>query len=89
MTIGAIPPNLTFAMASTRDILPHFTVQPRLYNDAGFVPHPLAGSLFPQGPTALPARVPVAGVTGNAPGMPAWNAGHPHTINGREPGTNY
>ncbi len=39
MTTGAPPPNYYFL--SSKNILPHYTVQPQLYNAAGYVEHPL------------------------------------------------
>ncbi len=89
MTTGAPPPNMTFDFQSSKRIPPSFTVQTRLYNEAGFIPHPLqqfgrAGGVMPG-----TGRPPVAGVTGNAIGMPAFQAAGTHTINGREPGNNF
>lgn len=87
MTTGAPPPNLTFDFQSSKRIPPSFTVQQRLYNEAGFVPHPLQQFGRAGGVSNDMGRVPVAGVTGLAPGMPAFQAGGTHTINGRDPGT--
>ena len=89
MTTGAPPPNLTFDFQSSKRIPPSFTVQTRLYNEAGYIAHPLQQFGRPGGVVSGYARVPVAGVTGLAPGMPAFQAAGTHTINGREPGTNY
>ena len=79
--IGAMPPNLTFDFQSSKRIPPSFTVQSRLYNEAGFVPHPL--SLFGRPGGALSYdRTPVAGTTGNIIGGTAWLAAGTHGVTG-------
>lgn len=80
--IGAPPKNFTFDFMSSKRIPPSFAVQSRLYNEAGFIPHPLqqfgqAGGVFDSY-----HRQPVAGVTGNAPGGVAWSAAGVHGITG-------
>lgn len=77
MTTSAPPPNFVFN--SSANIVPNVHIPTALYNANGYIPHPLqlAGTI-PHGATSLPARVPVAGVTGNAPGGVAWSAAHPH-----------
>ena len=89
MTTGAPPDNVSFM--STKRIMPSVSVQTKLYNEAGFIPHPLqhfGQAASGSNPAAGAPRNP-AGNTGNIPGGFAWQAGHPHTINGREPGSNY
>lgn len=79
--IGYVPPNLTFT--STRDLKPMISVQPILYNAAGFIPHPLQQFGRPGGAQPRPN---IAGTTGNVVGGIAWEMGHPHLINGKQPG---
>lgn len=92
MTTGAPPPNLVFR--SSAQIVPSFAVQTRMYNEAGFIPHPLEAFGRGGGISSRDAAIiaaPKAGVTGNAPGMPASNAA-PNVIyapTGRENGMNY
>lgn len=94
MTTGAPPPNWTFQ--SSKRIIPSVNIQPRLYNAAGVIPHPLEHFGQVGGAKLMNdmARLPVTVIAGDgptlAPGGVAWSGlGHPHTINGREPGTNY
>lgn len=80
--IGQVPSNLTFT--SSRDIKPMLSVQPILYNEAGFIAHPLQRFGRPGG---VQPRTQIAGTTGNAVGGIAWDMGHPHLINGKQPGS--
>jgi hypothetical protein len=82
--IGTPTPNIVFN--SSKRIPPSVHVQTTLYNEMGYIPHPLqqfgsVGGVMPKGATA--------GSTGNVPGGFAWQMGHPHTINGREPGSQF
>lgn len=95
MTTGAPPPSYFFN--SSANIAPHMTVQPRLYNDGGFVPHPLtragasgwtagSGGMVPaDAPSGVAIHDARAGATDTKPGGFSWLAGHPHTINGEQP----
>lgn len=82
MTTSAPPPNYVFN--SSANIVPNLHVPTYLYNANNYIPHPLQLSgHIPMGVSSLPARVPVAGVTGNAPGGIAYEAAHPHLYAGR------
>jgi hypothetical protein len=63
-------------------------VQTKLYNEAGFIPHPLEYFGYVQGVPQI-RKGDVAGTSGNVAGGIAWSAASPHTLNGREPGNNY
>lgn len=79
--ISAPPPNFTFDFQSSKRIPPSFTVQSRLYNEAGFIPHPL--QFFGQvGGVYGHRSVPVAGATDTAPGGVAWAAAGTHMFTG-------
>lgn len=73
--IGAPPPNFTFDFQSSKRIPPSFSVQSRLYNDAGFVPHPL--QIFGQAGGTFVGydRAPVAGIGPNQTGLGALIGG--------------
>ena len=76
--IGAPPPNYTFTPSAK--ILPHIVVKPFLYNEAGYVEHPLqrfgrAGGVGFQA-NSVPAGVGAETV----PGGFAWNMAGTHEI---------
>lgn len=84
MTTGAPPPNFVFN--SSKNIAPSFSVQPRLYNEAGFIPHPLQHFGSPGG--ALPSQsTPPAGSTVTGKGQLAQSMAFPtfYTLNGKPP----
>jgi hypothetical protein len=78
-------PNYTFN--STANIAPSFHVGPRMYNDGGYIPHPLSYTGQP-GPTPSKKVTRPAGALTTAPGGLATDIAWPHafSINGREPG---
>jgi hypothetical protein len=81
--IGTPPQNFVFQFMSSKRIVPSTTIQPRMYNEGGYVPHPLqhfgiAGGAITSGY----AREPVAGVTGLAPGGIAQSIAGTHGITG-------
>jgi len=90
--IGTPPNNMTFQIdkpetkfkidfMSSKRIPPSISVQPRVYNEAGYIPHPL--QFFGRvGGIGVFDRTPVAGTTGNTVGSPAWSAAHTHGITG-------
>jgi hypothetical protein len=69
---------------SSKRIVPSRVVQTTSYNEAGFIPHPLQHFGSPGGAASDIGRAPVAGVTGNSPGQPAYGmAGiHEYHTNG-------
>lgn len=95
MTTGAPPNNISFM--STKRIQPNVHVRTHIYNEAGFIDHPLSKfGRVPAGGVILPyVGNPAAGASaaGSGPathiGGSAWDIGHPHTVTGRDNGANY